>query len=124
MSDGNPTRGEIWRVSLDPTIGSEIRKQRPCLVISSAAYDRLAIRIVVPFTSWQEQFSLHPNRVMVTASPQNGLTNDSAADTLQLRAVSIKRFDVHLGTLEPRDVSRIVMRIGQLIEYRSTSRSG
>jgi mRNA interferase MazF len=45
-------RGEIWLIDLDPTIGSEIRKTRPCLIISPAEmHDHLRTVIVAPMTT-------------------------------------------------------------------------
>jgi mRNA interferase MazF len=47
----NPKRGEIWQVNLEPTIGQEIRKKRPVVVISSDLYSPIALRIVIPLTT-------------------------------------------------------------------------
>ncbi len=45
-------RGEIWLVNLDPTVGSEIRKTRPCVVISpSEMHDHLRTAIIAPMTT-------------------------------------------------------------------------
>ena len=44
-------------VNFDPTVGSEIGKQRPAVVISSDAVGRLPIKLVAPITGWQEKFS-------------------------------------------------------------------
>ena len=48
-----PKRGEIWRVNLDPTIGAEIKKIRPVIVISSDAVGKLPLKLVVPITEWK-----------------------------------------------------------------------
>jgi mRNA interferase MazF len=48
----NPKRGEIWQVNLEPTIGQEIRKKRPVVVISSDLYSPIALRTVIPLTTW------------------------------------------------------------------------
>ena len=46
------TRGEIWLVNLDPTVGSEIRKTRPCVVVSpSELHDHLRTVLVAPMTT-------------------------------------------------------------------------
>ena len=46
------TRGEIWLVNLDPTVGSEIRKTRPCVVVSPAEmHDHLRAVLVAPMTT-------------------------------------------------------------------------
>ena len=45
-------RGDIWLVNLDPTMGSEIQKSRPCVVVSPAEFnDKLQTVIVAPMTS-------------------------------------------------------------------------
>jgi mRNA interferase MazF len=46
----DPKRGEIWLVNFDPTIGAEIRKQRPAVVVSLTTVGRLPLRIVTPIT--------------------------------------------------------------------------
>lgn len=43
-----PTRGEIWRVDLEPTRGDEIRKTRPAVVVSTDTVGKLRLRIIVP----------------------------------------------------------------------------
>jgi mRNA interferase MazF len=52
MSD--PRRGEIWLVDLDPTRGSEMKKTRLVLVISSDALGVLPVKLGVPITEWQQ----------------------------------------------------------------------
>jgi mRNA interferase MazF len=52
-----PQRGEIWLVNFDPTIGTEIRKTRPAVVVSSDAVGRLPIKLVAPVTDWKEHFA-------------------------------------------------------------------
>jgi mRNA-degrading endonuclease toxin of MazEF toxin-antitoxin module len=46
-------KGEIWQVSFDPTIGDEIRKTRPAVIISSDAVGILNLRVVAPLTAWR-----------------------------------------------------------------------
>ena len=50
----NISRGEIWLVNLEPTIGAEIRKTRPVVVVSSDAVGALLIRLVAPLTEWKD----------------------------------------------------------------------
>jgi mRNA interferase MazF len=45
-----PKRGEIWLVNLDPTVGAEIQKTRPAIVISSDCIGKLFLKLVVPIT--------------------------------------------------------------------------
>ena len=56
INPDTPKRGEIWLVNFDPTVGAEIRKIRPAVVISSNAADRLPIKLVAPITDWKPIF--------------------------------------------------------------------
>jgi mRNA interferase MazF len=64
-------RGEVWLVNLDPTVGSEIRKTRPCVVVSPAEmHDHLRTVIVAPLTTKAKEA---PFRVSVTHDGKKGL---------------------------------------------------
>ena len=64
-------RGEIWLVTLDPTVGSEIRKSRPCLIISPPEmHDALRTVIVAPMTTGARSA---PYRIAVTFQGKRGL---------------------------------------------------
>ena len=65
--DSIPRLGEIWLVNFDPTIGTEIRKTRPAVVVSSDAVGRLPIKLVAPVTDWKEHFT--PNIWHVRIDP-------------------------------------------------------
>ena len=64
-------RGDIWLVALDPTLGSEVRKTRPCVVVSPAEmHDYLRTAIVAPMTSGSR---LAPFRIPVQFAGKRGL---------------------------------------------------
>ena len=98
-------RGEIWLVNLDPTIGSEIKKSRPCVVVSPAEmHDHLRTVIVAPMTTKSRPA---PFRVPVTHGGQKGLilldqvrAVDKARLAKKLGAVSTKTLLGTLGTLQ------------------------
>ena len=113
-----PGRGEIWRVEFDPTVGSEIQKTRPAVVISSDAVGTLPIRLVVPFTGWRDHFKGNLWHVQVPSTEQNGLHKESAADALQVRSVDTVRFTEHLGRIHPPRLEEIVTAVALVIEYR------
>ncbi len=50
-------RGEIWRVDFDPTIGVEMNKKRPAVVISTDNIGVLPLRVVVPITDWKPRYA-------------------------------------------------------------------
>ena len=100
-------RGEIWMINLDPTIGAEIRKKRPGVIVSRNSIGILPLKIIVPFTEWQEKFSQAGWLVPIESSPENGMAKKSAADTFQVRSVSQERFIQRLGILSEEDMTRI-----------------
>ncbi len=113
----NPRRGEIWRVDLDPTRGSEMRKSRPVVVISSEAAGRLELRLVVPLTGWNEVYGRHFWMTRIEPNPNNGLSKASAADAFQMRSVALERFTDKLGALPEDSLQRIAKAIALTIEY-------
>jgi mRNA interferase MazF len=98
-------RGEIWLVNLDPTVGSEIRKTRPCVVVSpSEMHDHLRTVIVAPMTSRGRPA---PFRVNVTHGGKKGLIlldQVRAVDKIRLArktgGLSVKTLAQTLTTLQ------------------------
>lgn len=97
-------RGEIWLVNLDPRVGSEVHKTRPCVVISPPEFERLRTVIVAPMTS--KGFSA-PFRVPLTHAGTRGLilldqirTVDKARLVKRQGEVSAKVLRATLNTLQ------------------------
>lgn len=111
MTSSQPQRGEIWRVQFNPTVGDEIQKTRPAVVISADGLRGLKLRLVVPVTSWKPVFTDIPWIVQLSPSSQNGLDKLSAANPLQTRSVSIERFSERLGVLEDERLEMIVLSL-------------
>jgi len=105
----NPRRFEVYLVALDPTVGSEIRKTRPCVVVSpDEANDALSTVIGAPMTSTIRNY---PTRVHVRFQ---GRTGEIAID--QLRALDKRRLIKKLGVISA-DAQR---RLGAaLVEFFS-----
>jgi mRNA interferase MazF len=116
-STSDPKRGEIWYVNLDPTQGDEIRKTRPCAVLSSDALGTLNLKLIVPLTGWQEGFRFNGWLARLDPTPENGLSKPSAADVFQIRSVSLLRFGSYIGTIEDADMQRITTALANLVEY-------
>ena len=103
----NILKGEIWLVNLDPTLGDEIRKMRPLIVVSRDALGVLALRVVVPLTGWQDRFEGCDWLVRIDPDASNNLDKPSTADTFQVRSVSTRRFVRTLGRLSDADLVRV-----------------
>ena len=94
-------RFEVFLVNLDPTVGSEIRKARPCVVVSPDEMNRYVRTVVVaPLTTAGRPY---PSRVPVRFSGKNGQV---VVD--QLRTVDKIRLARRLGALEPREAAAVL----------------
>jgi len=113
----SPKRGEIWLVNLDPTIGNEIKKKRPCLVVNSNAIGKLHIRLVAPITEWKTVFNRNLWHTKINPSLNNGLRKTSAIDVLQLRGVDTSRFIKKLGYITASQIEEVTASIAIVIEY-------
>jgi len=100
-------RGEIWQINLDPSIGAEIHKTRPAVILSVDAIGSLPLRVVVPITGWKDKFAQATWLVRIEPDENNNLDKPSAADTFQVRSVSETRFVDLRGTVSDADMSRV-----------------
>lgn len=60
-------RGDVWLVNLDPSIGQEIKKTRPAVVVSSNSIGKLPLKIIVPITDWKPPYVTY--KVILALSP-------------------------------------------------------
>jgi mRNA interferase MazF len=93
-------RYEIHLVSLDPTAGREVKKTRPCVVVSPDAMHRTGMAVVCPLTT-----SLHPQwaqRLQISCASQAA---EIMAD--QIRAVSLDRFVKRIDILDAKDAEAL-----------------
>ena len=116
-----PKRGEIWLVNLDPTVGTEIQKTRPAIVISSDYIGKLPLKLMVPITDWKDSFALDLWHIRLDPSNENGLKKPSAADALQSRSLDTRRFIRKIGMLSASDLQEIARAIAAIIEYQESN---
>jgi len=96
----SPRLDKVWLVTLDPTSGAEIRKTRPCLIISPDEMNRhLQTVIIAPMTTAERPY---PTRVAVTFQGKHGQV---ALD--QLRAVDHQRLVRKLGRVPARTAAAV-----------------
>jgi mRNA interferase MazF len=102
-------RGQIWWVNLDPTRGREIRKQRPCVVVSSDVVNRLrSTPVVVPLST-----SGTAAPPVVVAMPSAGKNSVAVVD--QIRAVDKGRFLSTTGRVSTADLARVETAIREVL---------
>ena len=102
------TRGDIWLVRLDPTVGSEIKKTRPCVVVSPDGLNHLPVHIVVPMTIVSRP---SPFRPVVEFAGRRGLLLPD-----QIKSVDRERMLRKVGELEPAVLSALLDVLRRVFE--------
>lgn len=112
-----PNRGQIWLVRFDPSLGGELKKERPAVIMTEEGMGILPLQIAVPVTAWNPNYSGYPWMVHLVPEKKNGLTKDSAADAFQVKSVSEKRLVKQMGILEEKNVENIAAAIAICVGY-------
>jgi len=100
-------RGEIWLATLDPTIGGEIRKTRPCLIVSPDELNaHLRTVIVAPMTSGSRPA---PFRVAIKFRRKQGLVLPD-----QLRTLDKTRLVNRLGKADAATMGAVLAVLGEM----------
>ena len=101
-----PRRGEIFLVNFDLTVGAEIRKTRPALILQNDQSNRYSpITIVAAITS-KLTATQYPTDVLI-ATPEGGLKTDSMVLLNQLRSVDRLRLIKRIGSLRPETMQKV-----------------
>jgi mRNA interferase MazF len=94
-------RGEVWWVNFDPSVGGEILKQRPAIIVSNDAANQYLNRLqVVPMTSKVDR--VYPSEALVTVERRQ-----SKAMADQLTTVSKQRLTNRMGRLSGSDLAQV-----------------
>lgn len=105
-----PQRGEVWWVRLDPTLGSETKKSRPCLVVGSDVLNQRRHTIVVV------PLSTGPQAAPPLAVPVHGAGKSALAVTDQIGAATRERFIRRMGKLSEPDLAAVEEGLRAVLE--------
>jgi mRNA interferase MazF len=101
-------RGEVWWVNFEPSVGGEIRKQRPAVIVSNDSANKYLNRVqVVPLTGKIDR--IYPSEALVIIEGKEG---KAMAD--QLATVSKIRLSTRIGVLSPEDL----VKVGEAIKIQ------
>lgn len=108
---------EIYLVDLNPTKGAEIKKARPCIIVSNNDIGVLPLKIIVPLIGYKE---IHNKSWLVKVSPddKNGLTKISTADSMHMRSVSHSRFVKKVGSLDEEIYQNLKNAIKIVLDFQ------
>ena len=109
-------RGEIWLINLDPTVGAEIRKTRPAIIVNDDEVGILPLKVIVPVTEWKDRYAVAPWMVRLDPDRNNGLTKPSAADAFQVRSVAQQRFTQRLGSVTDNQLRQITGALATVLK--------
>jgi mRNA interferase MazF len=111
--------GSIWLVTFDPSVGTEIRKTRPAVIVSGTIFNQRSKVTVLPITSVAPKEGLRPVVVPLGPSPLNGLRTESFIIGVDPMTFDKRRLVRCLGQLEghqQQEVQRILARYLDLEE--------
>lgn len=100
-------QGEVWLINLDPTVGAEIKKTRPAIIVNDNALGKLPLKIIVPLTDWKERYDIAPWMVKIIPDSDNKLSKTSSADCFQIRSVAEERLIKRIGIVEINSMHEI-----------------
>jgi len=108
-------QGEIWLINLDPTIGAEIKKTRPAIIVNDDTLGKLPLKIIVPLTDWKGRYDIAPWMVKINPDTKNGLGKESAADCFQVRSISQERFIKRLGLVSNHLMDEVRLSLSRVL---------
>ncbi len=108
-------QGEVWLINLDPTVGSEIKKTRPAVIVNDNALGKLPLKVIVPLTDWKDRYDIAPWMVKIMPDKSNNLSKPSAADCFQVRSISELRFTKKLGKISATQQEKIKAGLAKVL---------
>jgi mRNA interferase MazF len=96
----------VYLVNFDPTMGAEIRKTRPALILQNDIANRHSPVTIIAAVTSKFSLPLYPTEVLVVA-PEGGLTEDSVVLLNQVRTIDKQRLVRRFGALKPDTMARV-----------------
>jgi mRNA interferase MazF len=115
-ASSNYRLGSVWLVCFDPSIGTEIRKTRPAVIISGTAFNQRSKVTVLPITSANSSDRLRPVIVLLVPSVANGLSNNSFVICVDPMTFDKRRLIQCLGQIEPNQLQEIQRILARYLE--------
>ena len=99
-----PTRGSVYLVTFDPTLGAEIKKTRPAVIISNDVANQYSPIVIVAAITGRAHAKF--DEVLVIP-PDGGLTKPSVIQPNQIRSIDKRRLVKKVGTLLPETMEKL-----------------
>ena len=108
-------RGQIVSVKLDPTVGAEMQKTRPCVIVSPNVMNySLRTVMIVPLTSIEREI---PTRYLIKATSTSGLKEDSYAVADQVKTIDKMRIVSYIGQVSPDEEKALADILCEVFAY-------
>jgi mRNA interferase MazF len=108
-------QGDIWLINLDPTVGAEIQKTRPAIIVNDNSLGKLPLKIIVPVTDWNDRYIIAPWMVKILPDSGNNLSKISSCDCFQIRSISEKRFIKKIGRISAYHLDEIQKALAKVL---------
>ena len=109
-------RSEIWLINLEPTIGAEIRKKRPAIIVNDDELGILPLKVIVPITDWKDKFEVAEWMVKIEPDKNNNLIKVSSADCFQIRSLSQERLIKKIGYVDELIMYKISVALSKVLK--------
>ncbi len=108
-------RSEIWLINLEPTIGAEIRKKRPAIIVNDDELGILPLRVIVPITDWKDKYEAAEWMIKIEPDEDNHLKKTSSADCFQIRSLSEERLIKKIGFVDELIMHKIAIGLSRVL---------
>ena len=108
-------QGEIWDINLGKKYETDGGAKCPVVVINDDTISILPVRVIVPLTTWQDEFDDAIWLIRVDPNSENNLTRTSAVDAFQMHTIPITKFIKKIGTVSVQELQHIKNAIKAII---------